>query len=248
MYHGHMVTIHIVWAQYLCTVATQQQYTLCGYSICVPYPHSNSTHRVGTVSAYRGHGNHKHHVGTVSMYRGCTVCMYHGCMVSVYHGHMVSLYTPIVATFMYNHCTDTMPTLCVPAVGPYYTGTMATWYVWSLLDRVSGHCAMESRMVTLSLDKNIGFWCTASGNRHTTLGDGHTMVGNQLLGTLDTPTVNIVRTNQDIWLGSVFPLYCTAHKYVTKSLESSPVLSPRIVGICCSACACAHGIAIDFFP
>jgi len=53
---------------------------------------------------------------------------------------------------------------------------------------------MESQMVTLSLDKNISFWRTVLGNQHTALGDGHTMVGNQLLGTLYTPMVNIVRT------------------------------------------------------
>jgi len=39
---------------------------------------------------------------------------------------------------------------------------------------------MESRTVTLGLDKNIGFWRTVSGDRHTALGDGHTTVGNQL--------------------------------------------------------------------
>ena len=57
-----------------------------------------------------------------------------------------------------------------------------------------GNSCMESQMVTLSLDKNISFWRTVLGNQHTALGDGHTMVGNQLLGTLYTPMVNIVRT------------------------------------------------------
>ena len=38
---------------------------------------------------------------------------------------------------------------------------------------------MESWMAMLGLEKSIGFW-------HTTLGDGRTTVGNQLLGTLDT--------------------------------------------------------------
>ena len=37
---------------------------------------------------------------------------------------------------------------------------------------------MESRTVTLGLDKNIGFWRTALGDRHTTLGDGHTILYN----------------------------------------------------------------------
>ena len=54
---------------------------------------------------------------------------------------------------MYNRHTDTMPTLCVPAVGPYYTGTMATQYVRSLLDRVSGHHANPAYMVVLWTQK-----------------------------------------------------------------------------------------------
>jgi len=42
-----------------------------------------------------------------------------------------------------------MPTLCVPAVGPYYTGTMATQYVRSPLDRVSGHRANPAYTVVV---------------------------------------------------------------------------------------------------
>jgi len=53
VYCGHTPTIHVVWARYLCTVATRRRDTPCGYGVRIPWPHGDRRHRVGTVLVYR---------------------------------------------------------------------------------------------------------------------------------------------------------------------------------------------------
>ena len=130
-----MPTIHVVWAQYLCTVATRQWYTPCGHGVCILWPHGDRRHHVGTMLVYRvamvsmprqyvrspcGHGTRT--LWPHSMYN-CRVDMVHAhpaitlCMVAVwprylYQVGMVSVYCGHMATvgMLLAWCQYTMTT------------------------------------------------------------------------------------------------------------------------------------------
>jgi len=79
----HVHSTKHVWCVTPCTVSTRQLYISCGHGVHVPWPHSNRSYCLGTISAYRRH--------TVTVH---TVWVRYLCGYgSVYHSHAATVHT-----------------------------------------------------------------------------------------------------------------------------------------------------------